>query len=314
MALCDRLEAARAEREAARDRLAASTLARLNTPEPATFQADARFALNTIPALTTRPDQIKQLRQTILNLAIRGKLVPQDKKDKIANLPVDICDEPPTELPGPWRYTALANLLSEDTRNGYSRRPDEASDGIPILRISAGTIRHDGIVAEEEHKLISGIDQKTRDQYGLKLGDLLACRFNGNKASVGRLTIFKDYLGLRPIYPDKLIRVRAAEHIVIPLFLQLAGDTDIIRNEVEACCATTVGNWGISASNLNEIRFPVPPLAEQHRIVAKVDALMKICDQLEASLDHTATTRRHLLDALLAEAFVSSNGFLNAAE
>ncbi|MBM3202778.1 hypothetical protein FJZ55_02550, partial [Candidatus Woesearchaeota archaeon] len=48
--------------------------------------------------------------------------------------------------------------------------------------------------------------------------------------------------------------------------------------------------------------FPLPPLAEQHRIVAKVDALMALCDRLEASLDQTAATRRRLLDALLAEA------------
>ena len=78
MALCDRLEAARAEREATRDRLAAASLARLNAPDPNTFQDDARFALGALPALTTRPDQITQLRQTILNLAVRGKLVEQE--------------------------------------------------------------------------------------------------------------------------------------------------------------------------------------------------------------------------------------------
>ena len=69
MDLCDRLEAARAGRETARDGLAAASLARLNTPDPETFQADARFALDALPALTTRPDQIRLLRQTILNLA-----------------------------------------------------------------------------------------------------------------------------------------------------------------------------------------------------------------------------------------------------
>ena len=63
MGLCDRLGAARAEREATRDRLAASSLARLNVPDPETFQDDARFALDALPVLTTRPDQIKQLRQ-----------------------------------------------------------------------------------------------------------------------------------------------------------------------------------------------------------------------------------------------------------
>ena len=69
---------------------------------------------------------------------------------------------------------------------------------MPILRISAGTVRRDGVVAEEEHKLISGIDAKTRKEFGLRTGDLLACRFNGNKAFVGRLSIFNDYLRARP--------------------------------------------------------------------------------------------------------------------
>ena len=73
------------EREATRDRLAAASLARLNAPDPETFQDDARFALDALPALTTRPDQIKQLRQTILNLAVRGKLVPQDPNDEPAS-------------------------------------------------------------------------------------------------------------------------------------------------------------------------------------------------------------------------------------
>ena len=84
MALCDRLQAALAEREATRDRLTAASLARLDAPDPETFAADARFALDALPALTARPDQIKQLRQTILNFAVSGKLVPQDLKDEPA--------------------------------------------------------------------------------------------------------------------------------------------------------------------------------------------------------------------------------------
>jgi type I restriction enzyme S subunit len=81
MALCDRLEAARAEREATRDRFTMASLARLNAPDVDTFHSDARLALDALPALTARADQTKQLRQTILNLAVRGKLVQQDSND-----------------------------------------------------------------------------------------------------------------------------------------------------------------------------------------------------------------------------------------
>ena len=87
MALCDRLEAARAEWETTRNRLTAASLARLNTPDPdpAVFQNHAAFALDNLGPLATRPDQIKAIRQTILNLAVRGKLVDQDPSDEPAS-------------------------------------------------------------------------------------------------------------------------------------------------------------------------------------------------------------------------------------
>ena len=83
MALCDRLEEARKSREELRDKLTAASLARLTAPDttPEDFPTHANFALEALPALTTRPDQIKTLRQTILNLAVRGKLVEQDVAD-----------------------------------------------------------------------------------------------------------------------------------------------------------------------------------------------------------------------------------------
>lgn len=333
MGLCDQLEAAKKEREARRDWLVGASLHRIgnvaqsSTSSGRTGQAEgdesvqaesvealaaaARFHLNHLPRLTTRPEHIKQLRQTILNLAVRGRLVPQDPNDEPVNLSASPDELKAGALPKNWRYEPLANLLAEDTRNGYSRRPDEAPDGTPILRISAGTVRRDGVVAEEEHKLISGIDPATRAQYGLKPGDLLACRFNGNKAFVGRLTIFSDYLGIQPIYPDKLIRVRAAPDVSVPAFLRLAGDTDQVRKSIEAACATTVGNWGISASKLKDIRFPVPPLPEQHRIVAKVDQLMALCDQLEIQLTTTQTDSRRLLEAVLRDALEATPALAN---
>ena len=87
MALCDRLQAAQTDRETTRNRLATASLARLNAPDPdpTTFQNHAAFALENLTPLTTRPDQLKALRQTILNLAICGKLVEQDSNDEPAS-------------------------------------------------------------------------------------------------------------------------------------------------------------------------------------------------------------------------------------
>src|SRR5437588_3894488 len=96
MSLCDQLEVAQMEQEQSRDRLVAASLHRLNStadtaetdaPDLPARQADAfrdhaRFVFNHLPRLTTRPEHIKQLRQTILSLAVRGKLVPQDPHDE----------------------------------------------------------------------------------------------------------------------------------------------------------------------------------------------------------------------------------------
>jgi type I restriction enzyme S subunit len=75
------------------------------------------------------------------------------------------------------------------------------------------------------------------------------------------------------------------------------------------------GKPGLNLDNIRSLSVPFPPLAEQHRIVAKVDALMGLCDRLEASLTAAAATRRRLLDALLAETLVpAEDRELEAAE
>ena len=59
---------------------------------------------------------------------------------------------------------------------------------------------------------------------------------------------------------------------------------------------------GISREDVEQFVFPLPPLAEQHRIVAKVDELMALCDQMEAQLTTAQTESRRLLEALLHDA------------
>ena len=129
-------------------------------------------------------------------------------------------------------------------------------------------------------------------------GDVLLTRVG---AGIGEAAVldsdfeFAFYVSLCLIkVPNKLLSV---DYLVLWLNSPEGRDSSSIR---------TYGK-GASQGNLNlslirTFKIPLPPLAEQHRIVAKVDTLMAICDQLESCLDQTATTRRQLLDALLAEA------------
>jgi len=227
-------------------------------------------------------------------------------------LPIEIEGTAPP-LPDGWKWVRIGDLLLGNTQNGYSRKPDDAVDGIAILRISAGTVRRDGIVAEEEHKLIGDVSTSHQKQYELQPGDLLACRFNGNRSFVGRLALYLGYLPIRPIYPDKLIRLRLLSQFVLPRLVRWFAESSVVRKDIETYCATTVGNWGISASNLKNVKIPLPPLAEQRRIVAKVDELMAVCDRLESQLTTVQTENRRLLEAVLHEALASESGAGNGA-
>jgi type I restriction enzyme S subunit len=176
--------------------------------------------------ISEAPDAIPRLRRFILDLAVQGQLVPQDPNDELAaellkriqvekgRLAFIDASEVPCSLPATWEWVRIGDLLLGDSQNGYSKKPDDAVNGIPILRISAGTVRRDGIVAEEEHKLIGGVQSSQQEQYQLQPGDLLACRFNGNRSFVGRLSLYLGYLGINPIYPDKLIRLRLLSKFV----------------------------------------------------------------------------------------------------
>jgi len=327
MALCDGLENARQTREAARDRLTAACLARLNAPDPETFLADARFALDALPALTTRPDQIKQLRQTILNLAVRGKLVPQDAKDepasellnrfakskaerkkKTGDARIKMEPDPKPDglampLPQRWAVQSFENLFLFIDYRGNT--PPKTDEGIPL--ITAKNIRM-GHLNREPREYISKATFKTWMTRGFpEIGDLFFTT-EAPLANICLNDIEEPFaLAQRAICFQPYAKMDTK-------FLMVALMSDVMQLLIDKH-ATGMTAKGIKAAKLKPLPIPIPPLAEQHRIVAKVDALMALCDRLEASLTATASTRRRLLDALLAEALAPADGReLEAAE
>jgi type I restriction enzyme, S subunit len=97
----------------------------------------------------------------------------------------------------------------------------------------------------------------------------------------------------------------------INLFLK----SDQLLDLIFATATGTANQANIGTSSILDLPFPLPPLAEQRRIVAKVDELMALCDRLQDKLTSAADTRRRLLDAVLADALMPDDAReLEAAE
>ena len=71
---------------------------------------------------------------------------------------------------------------------------------------------------------------------------------------------------------------------------------------MKTLAVTSAGLYNLSVGKIRKIQLPFPPLAEQHRIIAKVDELFEVCDELEAQLTSVASARRSLLEASLRDA------------
>jgi type I restriction enzyme S subunit len=314
MALCDRLEAARERREATRDRLTAASLARLNAPDPDTFQDDARFALDALPALTVRPDQINQLRQTILNLALRGKLVPQDPNDEPAS---ELLKRVAKEIvaysveegiaqahPGPipendlrfpppcgWQWARLCALFKVIT-DGDHQPPPKTDDGIAFLTIGNITT---GRLDFSNCRLVPKSYYKSLAPYRTPIqGDIL---YTVVGASYGRPALVetdRDFCVQRHI-----AILKPATGMDLRFLVRMLGSPLIYDQATWSTTGTAQPT--IALRPLRNFVVPVPPRAEQRRIIAKVDELMALCDRLGASLSTGEDTRRRLLDALSAE-------------
>ena len=319
MALCDRLAAAQAEREATRDRLAATSLARMGAPDsdPVAFQNHATFALNNLAPLTTRPDQIKSLRQTILNLAVRGKLVKQDPNDEpVAELLKRIRVEKarlvkagevrnPKQVlviaegecffspPRGWEWKRLSEI-SRKIHYGFTASANKMTDAVRLLRIT--DIQDNSV----DWFSVPGceIGEKALPQFKLEKGDILVARTGG---TIGKSFLVQD-VPVAVVFASYLIRVQGS-HEIYDRYLKLFLESPIYWIQLHDG-SKGAGQPNVNGQTLGKMLVPLPPLAEQHRIVAKVDVLMALCDRLEAALGTADTTRLRLLDALLHEVWI----------
>ena len=239
----------------------------------------------------------KKLRQKVLDLAIHGKLVPQDPNDEPASVLLDRIraekkrlveegkikkselvenpiseDEIPFEVPEGWVWLKVESF-TYDLLYGTSNKSSNVGL-VPVLRM--GNITRIGTVDFSD--LVYSSNKDDIEKYELKYNDLLFNRTNSSDW-VGKTAIFKS--NNPAIYAGYLIRVRCID--VLPDFINLAMNSSYHRNWCFQVKTDAVNQSNINAQKLSKHLIPIPPLAEQHRIVKAVDELFEQIDIIERS-------------------------------
>ncbi|HEH9409861.1 TPA: restriction endonuclease subunit S [Aeromonas salmonicida] len=320
MALCDQLEQRSESQLAAHQTLVEALLATLTDSTDADELAQNWARLTThFDTLFTTEASIDALKQTILQLAVMGKLVPQDSSDEPASalleriaaekaqlvkekkikkekpLPAISEDEKPFELPKGWKWCRLGALMPQ-FQNGASSRGD--SGGIPITVLRLADIKDWKVSLADTREL--SIDSKSIDKYLLEKGDTLIIRVNGSSDIVGRFIGCDE--SYDAIYCDHFIRMRFLVEVFNTRYLSLLGSSYIVRSKIADLFISTAGQKTVNQGHISSIVLPLPSITEQHRIVAKVDELMTLCDQLKSRLQTSQLTQLALAESLVAGA------------
>ncbi|WP_081320079.1 restriction endonuclease subunit S [Pseudomonas rhizoryzae] len=314
MALCDRLEARQTDADSAHAQLVQALLDSLTQARDAEdFAQSWQRLAEHFHTLFITESSIDILKRTLLQLAVMGKLVPQDPNDEPANKLLKRIAEEKARLisreglrttaredvpeaeqyfplrPG-WRCCRLGNLARFIDYRG--RTPTKTSSGIPL--ITAKNVRQ-GFIGREPQEFIANEEYLSWMTRGIpRVGDMLFT----TEAPMGNVAIIDivEQFALA----QRVICFQLHELKIGP-FLRLVMMSCGFQTQLSGA-ATGMTATGIKSSRLKEIPVPIPPLAEQHRIVAKVDQLMALCDQLKARFNQARQVQEQLADALVEQA------------
>ncbi len=295
MAICDQLEQKQTDSNAAHQTLVVTLLSTLTS---ATNHAEFVEAWQRIAShfdiLFTTEKSLDQLKQIILQLAVMGKLVPQDTNDEPSSvllkkisaekarlikagenkkekpLPEISDDERPYELPQGWEWVRLYQIIQISSGDGLTAANMNKDGNIPVYGGNGVTGYHD--------------------------------RANITKPTlvIGRVGFYCGSIHKTPasawVTDNAFITTFSENNLYIDFLYWLLKGTNLKENE------NATAQPVISGRKVYPIVAGLPPLAEQHRIVAKVDELMTICDKLKARLQEAQTTQIHLADAIVEQA------------
>ena len=323
MGLCDRLEARQGDAESAHAQLVQALLSSLTQASDAEdFAQSWQRLAEHFHTLFTTESSIDSLKQTLLQLAVMGKLVPQDPNDEPAGLLMTrlrqdrsewLIDKqlddpecktmlrklssltealPPFPLPESWVTVHLIDC-SRLLVDCHNKTAPYVPAGIPIIRTSN--------IRNREFRLddLKYVNEETYEFWSRRCTpeprDIMFTR----EAPMGEAAIIPD--GERFCLGQRTMLVRPMHDFIDNRYLLIAlTEPHLLERASTSAIGSTVKHLRVGDVEL--LNIPLPPLAEQHRIVAKVDQLIALCVQLKARLSQARQVHEHLASALVEQA------------
>ncbi len=255
---------------------------------------DLRLFFDNFEVIAAAPNGVKKLRELILQLAVRGKLVPQDPADEPAgklleriqgekntilksnntktakNLPRIKSEDLPFHIPPSWRWVHINEIIIKIT-DGEHISPQKKSFGVPLL--SAKHVRDNDLSFDDVQYVSQEDADFFRQRCDPEQGDILIC----SRGTIGRCAVVKS----KSLFclMGSVILLKPSKYSISDYLRYW-----LITPWAQALMTGMSGATAVKALYLKDIRLcliPLPPIAEQKRIVTKVDELMKLCDILE---------------------------------
>ena len=318
MALCDQLEQQHSTAQEAHETLVSQLLATLTQSQNAAeFNANWQRIYAHFDVLFTTEASIDALKQTLLQLAVMGKLVPQDPNDEPASellkriqaekakliaegklkkekplAPIDE-DEKQFKLPKGWEWISIQEVTMVIT-DGTHHTPNYIDSGVPFISvkdINGKTISFDDCkyISEKEHQEINA-------RCNPEVDDILLCRIG----TLGRPTIVDTNIAFSLFVSVGLLKL--PKTVKIQNYLHRVLSSPMMYEQYDKIKAGGSHTNKLNLGEIPKLLIPLPPISEQHRIVAKVDALMALCDQLKTRIQKANQQQQAIADALVGQA------------
>ncbi|WP_408603993.1 restriction endonuclease subunit S [Salmonella enterica] len=317
MSLCDQLEQHSLTSLDAHQQLVETLLTTLTDSQNADELTEnwARISEHFDTLFTTEPS-IEALKQTILQLAVMGKLVPQDPNDEPASellkriaqekaqlvkdgkikkqkpLPPISDKEKPFEVPEGWewcKFGLISEFINGDRGSNYPNKNEYVVHGIPW--INTGHIEKNGTLSITDMNFITEKKFNELRSGKIQSGDLVYCL---RGATFGKTAFVKPYESGAIASSLKIIRpfIREMGEYIYNYLISPFGRSQIFRFDNGSA------QPNLSANSVMLYAFACPPLQEQFRIHKKITELFHICDNLKLQTQSAQQTQLHLADAL----------------